>query len=193
MRKVRLSVYTQECCGTQKFHQAPIRQRCWHLFVRLPCARKPKEPALPGRKHFSAGLTVCHPDSPCLDSFRAQSASYPRNILRIGLKEMPARTSIAKTARDVLFSQCESMVLGCRNAISVVRIPTMHINISFSHQVPGNTKARIEIAIPRYASNVERLIFSGMAGQSDLSALRNGNGIEYRVSPLVRRAVATTS
>jgi len=38
-------------------------------------ARKPEKPALPGRKHFSAGLTVCDPDSPCLDSFRAQKRS----------------------------------------------------------------------------------------------------------------------
>src|SRR4029077_2353627 len=38
--------------------------RCWHLFVRLRCARKPEKPAPPGRKHFSAGLTVCDPDSP---------------------------------------------------------------------------------------------------------------------------------
>ena len=43
------------------------------LICRLPCARKPKKPALPGRKHFSAELTVCHPDRPCLDSFRTQS------------------------------------------------------------------------------------------------------------------------
>jgi hypothetical protein len=50
-------------CGTQKFHPAPIWQRCWHLFVRLPCARKPEKPAPPDRKHFSAGLTVCDPDS----------------------------------------------------------------------------------------------------------------------------------
>ena len=28
------------------------------------------------RKHFSAGLTVCDPDSPCLDSFRTQSAHW---------------------------------------------------------------------------------------------------------------------
>ena len=42
----------------------------------LPCARKLKKLALPGRKHFSAGLTVCHSDSPCFDSFRAQSAQW---------------------------------------------------------------------------------------------------------------------
>jgi hypothetical protein len=28
------------------------------------------------QKHFSAGLTVCHPDSPCLDSSRTQSAHW---------------------------------------------------------------------------------------------------------------------
>jgi hypothetical protein len=28
------------------------------------------------RKYFSAGPTVCHPDSPCLDSFRTQSAHW---------------------------------------------------------------------------------------------------------------------
>jgi len=32
--------------GTQKFHQAPIGQRCWHLFVRLSRAGKPQKPIL---------------------------------------------------------------------------------------------------------------------------------------------------
>jgi hypothetical protein len=63
-------------CGTQKFHPAPIWQRCWHLFDRLSYPRKPEKPAPPGRKHFSAGLTVCDPDRPCLDSFRTQSAHW---------------------------------------------------------------------------------------------------------------------
>jgi hypothetical protein len=47
----------RDTCGAQKFHPAPIWQRCWYLFVRLRCARKPEKPAPPGRKHFSAGLT----------------------------------------------------------------------------------------------------------------------------------------
>ena len=46
------------------------------LICQLPCARKRKKPALHGRKHFSAGLTVCHPDRPCFDSFRTQSAHW---------------------------------------------------------------------------------------------------------------------
>ena len=46
------------------------------IICQLPCARKRKRPALPGRKHFSAGLTVCHPDRPCFDSFRTLSAHW---------------------------------------------------------------------------------------------------------------------
>src|SRR6266550_193918 len=44
------------------------------LICQLPCARKRKKPALPGRKHFSARLTVGHPDRPCFDSFREHKA-----------------------------------------------------------------------------------------------------------------------
>ena len=46
------------CCGTQKFHPAPICQRCWHLFVRLPYAQKTKKPIL-------RGVNAFQPDRPC--------------------------------------------------------------------------------------------------------------------------------
>src|SRR5277367_1659551 len=39
-------------------------------------AKNPEKPASLGRKHFSAGLTMCDPNSPCLDSFRTQSAHW---------------------------------------------------------------------------------------------------------------------